>query len=157
MYTNADYAGSIVNRRSTSGYCTFLGGNLITWRSKKHKVVSRSPAEAEFRALAQGLCEALWITAILRKLRCPIVSPVQLFCDNKSAISIAHDPVQHDRTKHIEIDRHFIKEKLESGCFCMPYVPSADQCADIFTKGLPAPRFEELCNKLGVENIHAPA
>ena len=127
VYTKADYAGSIVDRRLTFGYCTFLGGNLITWCSKKQKVVSLSSAEAEFRALAQGLCEALWITAILRELRCPVVSPVQLFCDNKSAISIAHDPVQHDRTKHIEIDWHFLKEKLESGRFCTRYVPSADQ------------------------------
>ena len=157
VYTDADYAGSIVDRCSTSGYCTFLGGNLITWRRKKQKVVSRSSAEAKFRALAQGLCEALWIDRILRELRCLVSSLVWLFCDNKSAISIAHDPVQHDRTKHIEIDRHFIKEKLESGRFCMPYVPSADQRADIFTKGLHAPRFEELCDKLGVENIHAPA
>ena len=157
VYTDANYDGSIVDRRSTSGYCTLLGGNLITWRSKKQKVVSRSSVEAEFRALAQGLCEALWITEILRELHCPVASPVQLFCDKKSAISIAHDPVQHDRTKHIKIDRHFIKEKFESGHFCTSYVPSADQRADIFTKGLLAPQFEELCDKLGVENIHAPA
>ena len=113
VYTDADYAGSVVDCRSISGYCTFLGGNLITWRSKKQKVVSRSSAEAEFRALAQGLCEALWITKILRELCCPISSPIWLFCDNKSAINIVHNPLQHDRTKHIEINRHFIKEKLE--------------------------------------------
>ena len=74
VYTDADYAGSVVDRRSISGYCTFLGDNLITWRNKKQKVVSRSSAKAEFRALAQGLCEALWITKILRELCCPVSS-----------------------------------------------------------------------------------
>ena len=122
-YTDADYAGSPIDRRSTSGYFTFLGGNVVTWRSKKQNVVARSSAEAEFRAMAQGICELLWLKVILEDLRIKWEGPMRLYCDNKSAISIAHNPVQHDRTKHIEIDRHFIKEKLDSGLICTPYVP----------------------------------
>ncbi|XP_020584559.1 uncharacterized protein LOC110027457 [Phalaenopsis equestris] len=133
-YTDADYVGSIVDRRSTTRYCTFLGGNLVTWRSKKQNVVARSSAESEFRAIAQGLCELLWLRIILDDLRIPWEGPMKLYCDNKFVINIAHNLIQHDRTKHIEIDRHFIKEKLEEGLVCMSYVPSERQLADVLTK-----------------------
>lgn len=106
-YTDADYAGSIIDRRSMTGYCTFLGGNLVTWKSKKQNVVARSSAESEFRAIAQGLCELLWLKIILDDLRVKWAGPMKLYCDNKSAINIAHNPIQHDRTKHIEIDKTF--------------------------------------------------
>nr|KYP52900.1 Retrovirus-related Pol polyprotein from transposon TNT 1-94 [Cajanus cajan] len=156
-YTDADYAGSIVDRRSTTGYCTFLGGNLVTWKSKKQSVVARSSAEAEFRAMAQGICELLWLKIILEDLRIKSDEPMRLYCDNKSAISIAHNPVQHDRTKHIEVDRHFIKEKLDSGLICTPYVSSQDNLADILTKGLNSSIFEKIVSKLGMENTYSPA
>ncbi|KAG8496181.1 hypothetical protein CXB51_009524 [Gossypium anomalum] len=122
-YTDADYAGSMVDRRSTSGYCTFLGGNLVTWRSKKQNIVARSSAEAEFRAMALGICELLWLKIILEDLKIKWEGPMKLYCENKSAINIAHNPVQHDRTKHIEVDRHFIKEKLDSGLFALHLCP----------------------------------
>ena len=77
--------------------------------------------------------------------------------DNKSAIDIAHNPVQHDRTKHVEVDRHFIKEKLDAGLICIPFVPSKDQLADMLTKGLASRKFEELLCKLGMKDIHSPA
>ena len=156
-YTDADYAGSIVDRRSTTGYCTFLGGNLVTWRSKKQNVVARSSAEAEFRAMAQGICELLWLKIILDDLKIRWEKPMKLYCDNKSAISIAHNPVQHDRTKHVEVDRHFIKKKLESGLICTPFVSTQDQLADILTKGLHNITFEDIVSKLGMENIYSPA
>ena len=82
---------------------------------------------------------------------------MKLYCDNKSAISIAHNPVQHDQTKHIEVDRHFIKEKLDSGLICTPYVPSQGQLADILTKGLRTPNFDRIICKLGMDNIYSLA
>ncbi|BBH04450.1 BURP domain-containing protein [Prunus dulcis] len=110
-YTDADRAGSITDRRSTSGYCTFVGGNLVTWQSKKQNLVSRSSAEAEYRGMTHGVCKLLWIRRLLTELGFKPGKPMELHCDNKSAIDIAHNPVQHDQTKHVEVDRHFIKEK----------------------------------------------
>lgn len=157
IYTDADWAGSITDRRSTSGYCTFVGGNLVTWRSKKQNVVARSSAEAEFRAVAHGICEALWIKRLLEELKVTSSLPMKLYCDNKAAIAIAHNPVLHDRTKHVEVDKHFIKEKIDSGVICLPYVSTTEQVADILTKGLPKKQFENLIDKLAMEDIFKPA
>ena len=157
VYTDADWAGSVTDRRSTSGYCAFVSGNLVTWRSKKQGVVARSSAKAEFRAAALGICEVLWIKRLLEDLKIQVPQPLKLYCDNKSAIAIAHNPVLHDRTKHVEIDKHFIKEKLENGQICMPYLPTSEQIADCLTKGLPKNQFEKLVCKLGLEDIFKPA
>ncbi|XP_059640054.1 uncharacterized mitochondrial protein AtMg00810-like [Cornus florida] len=124
-WTDADYAGSISDRRSTSGYCTTIGGNLVTWRSKKRDVVSRSSAEVEYRAMALRVGELLWLKTLMTDLCLPVSLPFSLYCDNKSAISIVANPVQHDRTKHIEVDRHFIREKIISGQFCTLFVTSS--------------------------------
>ncbi|XP_060964985.1 retrovirus-related Pol polyprotein from transposon RE2 [Cannabis sativa] len=156
-YTDADWAGSTVDRRSTSGYCSYVGGNLVTWQSKKQSVVARSSAEAEFRSVAHGICEIIWIKRLLEELKSSQSSPMKLYCDNKAAIAIAHNPVLHDRTKHVEVDKHFTKEKIESGQVCMPYVSSEDQVADIFTKGLCKKQFDFLTSKLAMENIFSPA
>jgi hypothetical protein len=121
-YIDADWAGSIMDRRSKLGYCTFVGGNLVTWQSKKQSMVARFSAEAEFRAIAHGVCEILWLKILLKELGFDSKDSVRLYCDNKAAISIAHNPVQHDQTKHVDIDRHFIKEKLREGTICTPYV-----------------------------------
>ena len=139
------------------GIVRFFGGNLVTRRSRKQSVVARSSAEAEFRAMAQGVCELLWLKIILEDLKINCDGPMKLYCDNKSAISIAHNPVQHDRTKHIEVDRHFIKEKLDNGLICTPYVSTNGQLADILTKGLNSSTFERIVSKLGMENFNSPA
>ncbi|KAK8937486.1 Armadillo repeat-containing kinesin-like protein 1 [Platanthera zijinensis] len=100
------------DRKSTTGYFSFVGGNLVSWKSKKHNVVARSNAEAEYRAMTQGVCERLWLKTILQDMSLHVNTPFTIYCDNKAAISIAHNPFQHDRTKHIEVDRHFIKDHL---------------------------------------------
>ena len=128
----------------------------MTWRSKKQNVVARSSAEVEFNTMANGICELLWLQKIMMELRLPFETPMKLYCDNKVAISIANTPVQHGRTKHVEIDRHFIKEKLEGGDICMPFIPASQQVADILTKGLFKPNFDSLVNKLGLHDIYLP-
>jgi len=112
--------GQLWIRDELHAIALFLGCNLVAWKSKKQTVVSRSSAEAEFRAMTQGICELLWLNNILEDLRIKSDELMRLYCDNKSTISIAHNSVQHDRIKHIEVDRHFIKEQLDSGLICTP-------------------------------------
>jgi len=120
-------------------------------------VVARSSAEAEFRAMAPGVCELLWMKIILDDLKIKYEAPMGLVSDNKSAIRIAHNPVQLDRTKHIEIDQHFIKEKLDSGLIATKYIPSKLHLVDMFTKGLPTEQLQDLTCKLEMIDIHSPA
>ena len=105
--------------------------------------------------MANGICELLWIKRVLEDLK-EANLPLKLFCDNKTAISISQNPVQHDRKKHIEIDRYFIKEKLDIGIICTPFVTPKEKTADILTKWLFRPVFEFFARKLGMFDIYAP-
>lgn len=156
-FTDADWAGSPSDRRSTTGYCTFLGGNLVTWKSKKETVVARSSAEAEYRAMAHTASELTWLQHFLQEIGFSAPTPMEFFCDNQAALHIASNPVFHERTKHIEVDCHFIRDKILSGDISTPFVKSGDQLADVFTKSLCRNRLEFICSKLGLYDIYAPA
>jgi Reverse transcriptase (RNA-dependent DNA polymerase) len=154
-YSDADWAGSY-DRKSTTGYCTFVGGNLVTWKSKKQNVIARSSAEAEYRAMASTTSELIWIKQLLVELGINTREPMKMYCDNQAARHIASNPVFHERTKHIEVDCHFIREKIQGKEIETPFVKSQDQLADIFTKGLESRPFKENTNKLGLIDIYNP-
>ncbi|KAJ9535088.1 hypothetical protein OSB04_un001836 [Centaurea solstitialis] len=156
-FTDADYDGDPTSRRSTTGYCVFVGGNLVSWRSKKQNVVSRSSVESEYRAMAQTTCELIWLRNLTSEIGFSQTRPMNLWCDNEAAIHIASNPVFHERTKHIEVDCHFTREKLEDGTISTPHIKTGSQLADVFTKALPGSRITNICNKLGMINIYAPA
>ena len=135
-YIDSNFASSLVDRKSTTRYCVFLAENLVTWRSKKQEVVARSSTEAEFRALAHKLTEIMWIKGILKDLKVEQQGPTRIFCDNQSTIKVADNPVQHDKMKHVSINRHYIKETLEEKNISIPFISSSERRADVLTKGL---------------------
>ncbi|GJX21518.1 ribonuclease H-like domain-containing protein [Tanacetum coccineum] len=155
-YSDADWAGCPAMRQSTSGYCVFLGDNLLTWSSKCQDTLSCSSVEAEYRGVANVVAETSWIRNLLHEFHAPLFIATLVYCDNVSAVYMSANPVQHQRTKHIEIDIHFVRDKVAAGHVRVLHVPSRFQYADIFTKGLPYPLFADFRSSLSVRKTPAP-
>ena len=138
-------------RRSISGYCCFLGDNLISWSSKRQPTLSRSSAKAEYWEVANVVTESCWLRNLLLELHCPLRQATIVYCDNVNAIYLSRNPVQHQCTKHVEMDIHFVREKVALGQVRVLHVRY--QFADIFTKGLPRQLFLDFKSSL---SIHPP-
>lgn len=152
-YSDSDWASCSDTRRSLTGYCIFMGTSLISWKTKKKKTISRSSCEAEYRSLATTICELLWISYILRYLKVKFKIPISLWCDNKATIHIIKNPIFHERTKHLDIDSHLVRDQYK---LVFPrHISTNQQIVGLFTKGLCAPRFNFLLSNMNlITKVH---
>ena len=149
-YYDSDWAGNRDDCTSISAYIIFLGGNPISWCSKKQRTVARSSTEAEYRSVASAVAELTWITNLLSELRLQLPLPPRLLCDNIGATYLCVNPVFHSRMKHLALDYHFVREKVSAGSLQVAHVSTNDQLADVLTKPLAKSCFALLRFKIGV-------
>nr|GEZ72832.1 NBS-containing resistance-like protein [Tanacetum cinerariifolium] len=145
----------IAANSKSNGYCLFLGDNLLSWSAKRQVTLSRSSAEAEYYGVANVVAETAWLQNLLVELHAPLSTATILYCDNVSAVYLSTNHVQHQRTKHIEIDIHFVRDYVASGQVRVLHVPSRSQYADIFTEGLPSALFLEFRSSLNIQRSPA--
>lgn len=153
-YSDADYAGDVDTRRSTSGSAFMFGSGIISWCSERQKSVSLSTTESEYIAASQCVKELIWLINIFNEILVEKSLKFRLFMDNQSAIRLVKNPEFHKRTKHIDVRYHFIREKYEENLFTLEYISTNEMIADVFTKALPAPKFVDLTKKMGMCNIN---
>ncbi|WOH00710.1 hypothetical protein DCAR_0520084 [Daucus carota subsp. sativus] len=156
-YCDSDWAGCQFTRLSLTGYCIKLGDSLVSWKCKKQHTVSKSSVEAEYRSMADTCCEVVWLVALLKNFLISPKLPIPFYCDSQSTLYIAANPVFHERTKHIEIDCHIVREKLIRGLIAPTHISTTEQRADMFTKALGAAALQFLSSKLNVCNLLQPS
>jgi len=149
-YSDADYAGDIETRRSTTGYIFTLAEGSVSWCSRRQKCVSVSTTEAEYVAASMATRDLVWLRQLLSDLQCQCIEATPLMIDNQSAIKLVKNPELHNRTKHIDIHFYFIRDKYKENVLSVNYVRSEEQCADVYTKALTKERFKYLINKVGI-------
>jgi hypothetical protein len=152
-FSDSDHAGDVDTRKSTTGVFFFLGENLITWQSQKQKVVALSSCEAEYIAATTAVCQGVWLARLLAELRGEQTNTFQLMMDNQSAIMLSKNPVFHDRSKHIDVRYHYIRECVEEGRVQIESVVTQEQLADILTKPLGRDQFVQLRSRIGLVNV----
>ena len=152
-FSDADWASCPDDRRSTTGYCLYLGRNLLSWTFRKQRIVFCSSTEFEYRAIAQAATEIVWLQSLLSELGIPPSTPPILWCDNIGATYLAANPIFHARTKHIEIDVHYVRDHVSAKALSIRFVSSKDQIADTFTKPLPTTKFNLLRDNLNVREL----
>jgi hypothetical protein len=152
-YSDSDHAGDINDRKSTTGVIFFLGRSPVSWQSQKQRVVAISSCEAEYMAATTAACQGIWLARLLGEMLNEKPVKPKLLVDNKSAISLSKNPVFHERSKHIDIRYHFIRECVELGSIDIDYIRSSDQLADVLTKALGRLVFQELRRRIGITEI----
>jgi hypothetical protein len=148
-FTDADYAGFLVDRKSTSGMAQFIGPCLVSWGSKKQNSIALSTTEAEYIAAAACCSQLLWLKQQLEDYGVKL-DTLEIKCDNTSAINVSKNPVHHSRTKHIDVRHHFLRDHVEKGNIMLTHCRTEEQLADIFTKGLSRLPFQHLRVRLGL-------
>lgn len=149
-FSDADYAGDMDTRRSTSGFVFLYGNSIISWNSERQKSVSLSTTESEYIAASNAVRELVWLKVFMNELLPDKLEKVCFFMDNQSAIRLIKNPEFHKRSKHIDVRYHFIREKFEEGYFLLNYIPTQEMIADALTKSLPSQRFKVLRSAMNI-------
>jgi hypothetical protein len=147
---DSDWCSDIDDRKSTSGYAFYTGNTTFTWLSKKQPIITLSTCEAEYVTASLGVSHVIWLRRLLQELKCPKLESNEIRVDNESAIELAKNPVHHERNKNIDVRFHSIQEHIKNGEVRVVHVKKNDQLADIFTKALPKPLFENCKQMLGM-------